>query len=1101
MVRLVLGPAGSGKSQLVMSELARRTADGREGAFLLVPEQYSHEKERALCAAAGDSACRCVEVLSFKSLARRVLWLAGGGARPRLSEGGRLLCLRAAVSSVAPRLTVYASAATRADFLPRLASAVDEFIRYRVTPQALSNASRQLKEGTTAQKLADLAHIYTAYTALTSVGAADPLTEADAAARLLADSGLLCEKEVYIDGFGGFTPQEWALVEGAARQAACVTLCLCAPNGEPPFEGPDACARRMQRFCASHGIGLEYVRLSGDHRHATPALAAVESEFFARVPRPYTGPAEEVTLLSAASRRSECMAVAAEIRRLCTAGGYRYREVAVTCRAFADYDLLLENVFADYGIPYFSDRTRSMTEQPLWRLLSTALDAVLTSFETERVLENLRCGFAPISDEELDELEGYVRTWRMPGHRWTDKSPWTASPRGLCVEASEEDARRAARIDGLRHRAVAPLAALSRAMKRGGTARELCEAVFTYTEQLQLSDKLLSRESRLRAEGRVRDAEEIAQQYDAFVDALDQIVAAGESTPYTAREFADALRLVLGAARLGSIPDSLDSVAAGEAGRMRISAPRAVFILGANEDILPAAPRGDGLISDAERELLADVGAGIELAPAGYDAAAAENLILYNALAAPSERLYVCCPERDGKGGSLRPSYVMERLRQLLPGACLRRAEDGESRTWSPSGLAELSATNGKYAAAARELLLQEREGARRLALRKHFLSPDAPVADEELNRSLYGERLHVSPSRMETYAACRFRYFAESGLHAREPVVAELSPNVSGTFVHYVLEQVARRVGSSGGWRACTPEQLQVFTREYADRFLNSPEGIPAEARTPRMRYYLRRLIADTCEIVLRMHEEFLVSEFQPHSFEVDLSSQGEICYRLGGVDVVITGRVDRVDAWNDGSRRYIRVIDYKTGSKEMNFTDVRAGLSVQMLVYLFALADQSGDLPAGILYTKASLHNVNAKPGDDVRTIEKQRNREQRPTGLVLDDAAVISAMEKGVEQGEEVRFLPVGKKKSDTLLKTGEFLSLRRHVEGLLASMAGQLRAGTVTPDPYAKKETNACAYCPYAAVCRFDEERSGYSYRYLEQTDKEQFFARINGEERP
>ena len=73
MLRLIIGKAGTGKTAAVIGELRRAVQARHGGQILLVPEQYSHEAERELCAACGDSLSLYAEVLSFTGLARRLL--------------------------------------------------------------------------------------------------------------------------------------------------------------------------------------------------------------------------------------------------------------------------------------------------------------------------------------------------------------------------------------------------------------------------------------------------------------------------------------------------------------------------------------------------------------------------------------------------------------------------------------------------------------------------------------------------------------------------------------------------------------------------------------------------------------------------------------------------------------------------------------------------------------------------------------------------------------------------------------------------------------------------------------------------------------------
>lgn len=57
------------------------------------------------------------------------------------------------------------------------------------------------------------------------------------------------------------------------------------------------------------------------------------------------------------------------------------------------------------------------------------------------------------------------------------------------------------------------------------------------------------------------------------------------------------------------------------------------------------------------------------------------------------------------------------------------------------------------------------------------------------------------------------------------------------------------------------------------------------------------------------------------------------------GSTALSVRGKVDRVDGWIKDGKLYLRVVDYKTGQKAFDLSDVRYGLGIQMLLYLFAL------------------------------------------------------------------------------------------------------------------------------------------------------------------
>ena len=134
-LHILMGRACAGKSRRVLEQIAARRSE--RGQVLLVPEHASHEAELDLCRACGPTASRDAEVLSFRSLATRVLSRTGGLADVTLDAGGKLLTMRRALQEVSGRLTVFARPSQRPAFLRQLVALADELYAYQVRPETL----------------------------------------------------------------------------------------------------------------------------------------------------------------------------------------------------------------------------------------------------------------------------------------------------------------------------------------------------------------------------------------------------------------------------------------------------------------------------------------------------------------------------------------------------------------------------------------------------------------------------------------------------------------------------------------------------------------------------------------------------------------------------------------------------------------------------------------------------------------------------------------------------------------------------------------------------------------------------------------------------
>ena len=86
----------------------------------------------------------------------------------------------------------------------------------------------------------------------------------------------------------------------------------------------------------------------------------------------------------------------------------------------------------------------------------------------------------------------------------------------------------------------------------------------------------------------------------------------------------------------------------------------------------------------------------------------------------------------------------------------------------------------------------------------------------------LYGRKLRLSASRIESFSSCRFSYFCQYGLKAKPYEPAGFQPPEIGTFMHAVLEDVARQVKELGGFPNLDDEQVKSLTAASVENYVH---------------------------------------------------------------------------------------------------------------------------------------------------------------------------------------------------------------------------------------------------------------------------------------
>ena len=1088
MLRILHGTAGTGKSAAVMDEIRRGAGSGRRH-ILIVPEQYSHEAERELCAVCGDGLSLYAEVLSFTGLAREVSAECGGTAAEYLDKGGRLLCMALAAGALYSRLRVYGAARHRAELQTMLLGAVDELKSACITSEQLLAAADGC-EGALGDKLHDLALILEAYDGVVANGKADPADRLSVLAQQIERSSIGADTCVFVDGFTDFTAQERRVLEALLLRGVQLCVCLSCDSldgGSEVFALSRITASALLRFAADNGIEKSTERRQGESSKRRPLADFSENMFSCRAVEK-TDCGGCIRIIRAPDMNAECELAASEALRLVRDTGCRWRDIAVCAKGFDDYRLLLESAFSRYGAPVYTARRTDMLSKPLPALISAAYEIILGGWEADDVFEYLRTGFCGLGTDECDELESYIFTWQLHGSAWTRDEPWSMHPDGYGRELDEAAASRLKRINALRETARRPLMHFAE-NAAGATALDQAQALAGLFDELGLAEKLQARAETLEAGGRSTDARECAQLWDITVTALEQCAAVLGDGAADAEYFGRLFTLMLSRYDIGTIPVSLDCVTAGEADRMRRRSIKHLIVLGATDERIPGTDADAGVFSSDERRRLLEMD--IDLGGAGDSELWRAFSTVYSCLSLPSDSLTLCCPLSGEDGAQCRPAFVVNRAKAIF-GIEEKLFDPDCARLSAHAPALELAAQSlhggGTAAASAAEFFAEcEPEKLRSL---ENAANRSRGSLSRASVRALYGDRLRLSASRIDKFASCRFSYFMQYALRAKPHEPAGFTAPETGTFMHRILEQVTREVSSMGGYKNVSDETVSALCGKYVSEYI-STELNDFRDKSRRFEYLFRRLTQQVRQIVLDLADELRRSDFTPLAFELDFSDTPELePIELGeGEDrLVLTGVADRVDGWLHEGKLYLRVVDYKTGRKKFELSDVLYGMNLQMLLYLFSLGENGQALygheivPAGVLYVPARDESIRADADMSDSELEKKRGESLRRSGLILNDPEVIAAM----EHSDEPRYIPVKLKKSgegcDALCSAERFGTLAKHIERTLRGMAAELRAGSIAADPYyADQQKNACMHCDYFDACRFRDGENGESMR--------------------
>lgn len=1083
MLHIITGRVGSGKTEKVYSLLQKAVSNG-EGAFIVVPEQYSFETEKNLLLRFGAVAANKASVYSFTFLAEFLLKRAGVSYKQQIDDATRAMVMSLALEEVSDKLDFYSKTGYSAGFINELLGMIKEFRQCETSPEELASFELSSEDIVLKNKLKELALISKAYTAIIEQSYLDNETALDVLHENIDKTDFFDGKTVFIDGFRGFTAQELVIIEDILKSAKDVYITVCTDKVTGLHEKTGVFSHTRRTAAKLYKINdkvlktsVDVIRADFDNYFKNDELKHLERNFYSASPERYSVCPENIEICTAENFYAECDYVACKIKKLISENGCRCRDIAVISRDSSEYERQIKAALKKYGVPVYIDKRQPVMNQPIISIVFAALKVAEFGFENESVFRILKTGLTDLDDEKIAELENYTNIWQTRGSRWC--SDFTGHPKGFGNEMLERDAENLARLNESRKYVSVPLSKFRNAMK-DADGEAAARAVYELLTDFHVDSNIRSFAQTLMDNNEFDLAEDQNRVWEILMQILDGMASALGRRKINAKRFSELFRVMISGYSMGALPKGLDEVTVGSADRVRISSPKAVFVVGVCDGVFPYVQKNKKILSRSEREKLRKFG--FELSQTAEEEVMEERFISYNTFCGAGEKLFVSYPRKSVSGGECSPSELVEQVRRIFPLVRIvdtvevKTEEYIRSKESAFQKYAENYESDDAVSAALKAYFERNDEYKGKVSALKRAVKKETyRIEDEETALKLFKENMYISASRAETYYTCPFNYFCRYGLKAEPLKTAELDPMQTGTIIHYVLEKMIRDCGSET-LTQMTADEVDALVYELLQEYFDEEIG-SQEEMSERFKYLFGNIGKKICSAVRRIINEFTLSEFVPVDFELKIDNDGKIKpieIKLRNGTLKLNGKVDRVDMMKTEDRNFVRIIDYKSGTKSFDLSDVFCGLNMQMLIYLFSIwkngtEEYENITPAGILYMIIGSAVSSLDRNADEEMILKKKRTDNKMTGLVLDDTRVI----EGMDSSKSGLIIPVSYNEKENKF-TGSLIDftclekLYEMVEKNLQNMGNSLHEGRIEAVPIESK----CDWCDYKSVCGFE-----------------------------
>ncbi len=1050
-----------------LTEIGKALSYGDDkNVIVIVPEQLTLETEMLTLEGLGLSGSFRLSVLSPKRFAGLIYDEAGRDQRVLVDERGRAMLMGKTLRNLNKKLRWYQGAKEKRGFEMRIVDQISRLKQAGVTPDALLALSEEKEESAVKWKMHDVARLYEKYEEEIAGKFQDGEDEINEAIKRIEDAPSVRNARIFAFGFDLTTPIFNSLFTAAASVSIEAGVFLPLENDGMArdfsiYKPLQASYERILKCLREKNISFtrEYLKEDtkslGAHRHFAREVYSTEV-------KPFEGKNTSFQMALLLNPLEEARFAAALIRRLVSKNNWKYSDVAVIVNDQAGYADALESAFEAYEVPIFLPESRPADRHPLPRFLMETLK-ILSGSDGD-LASLITTGYTDLTDEEAEALLSYARLFGLNAR--SILKPIKRAPEGQ-LEKMEE----------IRRKIADPIMKLDSALTHAETLTEQLASVFLYLSELNCARKGEIQRAGLIDLGERMLAAEDAQVWNRVVGTLDQMNELMGEKKLSKAMFTDLLARAFLNAEIKPLPQSADAVNALSAARMGFKSVKALIVIGQTAG---GAVSEEGLFDASETGELSEK-LDVFLGPDALSKVRTERMYMKDALSLAEEYICVTYPMSGLDGASLAPGVLVSEAVRIFPNLRVRGGVTDDEAILSMKYAAPIAAeqtaavelSGGHLSDAGKAALASVSKtgnGALDKIRRALTHKTESENIGRALSRQVYGALDKVSVTRLESYAGCPFKHFVKYALRPEREEPFGLNARDEGSFLHEAVCSFLSesRVDLSDISREEAARRMNRISDNIIESALKDAMDDTSVARASAKK--LRRVATRAAKTLV---EQLRNGAFVPMELEMEFGETGPVLRLNDQAKSRIAGRIDRVDAMKLEDESYLRVIDYKRGSKKPDAGEMYYGLQLQLILYLASALKKYGGKSAGAFYFRVD-DPIIATDSRDENEIEKMRLDRMRMEGILPSDPDLIRLMADEPERVFKIRFLKDGTPDSRALTASDEeFALIMEHAMMVASHIAVDIEKGETKIEPVKSEKSDACAYCEYRGVCMLDK----------------------------
>ena len=1095
-LNLIYGKSGSGKSNYIYEDIKENISE--KNIYLIVPEQCNLSAEVKLLDILNKDSLVNVEVLTLKRMAYRIIKQVKGNYNTLTNVGKNLIIYNSLLNNK-NNLKFLNKNEKNIDVVSR---AITEFKKHNISLENIKNA--RIEDEYTKLKLEDIRIIYEEYRNKISNVYLDENDDLTLLSECLDETDIFKDSLIYFDEFDGFTPQEFNIFKKLLLNSKQTTIGICADNLEIKNKENDIFyfnkkfANKILDFAKKNKLEINKKLINKNKKFKTKELEIIEENLSGKNKVKFEEKTQNIEIFLADNPYSELEYIAKHILNLAKQG-YRYNQIGIITGNLEEYSVNAKMIFEKYNIPLYLDYKKELSENILVKYILSILEIFSNNWSVETIINYLKIGLLEIDEKDVFDFENYCKKWGITNKKFFNKFEY--EPANVMQD----------NLENLRIEVLNPLKKLKDEIIQNKTVRHITNYIYEFLIQNSIINNLIKNIEEIYD---IEITNEYNTSYKLLMELFDQIIDLFGEEKITFEKYRELLKVGLNSEELGTIPATQDQVILGEINRAKFDNIKICFIIGANDGQIPMNITSEGYFNDKDRQILAL--SGIEIAKDSIDALYEDEFNIYKTLTIPREKLIITYSSSNLLGGTLRPSTIIKKIKKIFPNLIEKSNIINKEYMVVNSKIAledclekfiellEGNQIDDKWKEIIKYYQIKEKE-----EFEKRISAINFNNAAQNINVSniekLYKKELNASVSKLEEYRKCPFSYHIKYGLNLKEPKEFKIQTIDTGNFMHEVIDQFFMKIDYMNiDIHKIDQIEIKKIVEEIIEELLKLSKYYIFTSNS-KFRSLTRRLKKVVLESINYIVYTIKNSKFEILGHEVEFGKNKKyppiIIDNEDGTRTELSGKIDRIDVGKIGEKEVLRIIDYKSSTRNLDLNKTINGLQIQLITYIDSMAKHKDALVGGVLYMNLIENIVKASKNMSDEEIKEEIKKNFKMQGLLVADIDIIKMMDSKLESGNS-DIIPVALKTDGTISSRGtsainkqEFENLQKQVCKTIKQISKEILSGKIDIKPYKYNKTTGCDYCKYKSICMFDTSFKDNEYNYIKQETKEEILEKI------